>query len=69
MFHGKEMRKSKFQRLTAKVRNARGIGAVNSKPEVFYRQAVVNEFGEGIDADAEVAIHEFRVDDVVAGEI
>jgi hypothetical protein len=36
------------------------------EPETFPDQAVVNEFGEGIDADAEMAIHEFGVHAVVA---
>lgn len=38
----------------------------DSKAEVFNREAIVDQLGEGIDADAEVAVHEFGVDDVVA---
>jgi hypothetical protein len=33
---------------------------------MFDGETVIDEFGEGIDADAEMAVHEFRVDDVVA---
>jgi len=33
---------------------------------VFHREAIINELGERIDADAQMAIHEFCVDDVIA---
>jgi hypothetical protein len=33
---------------------------------MFHGQAVVDQLGEGIDADAQMAVHEFRVDDVAA---
>lgn len=38
----------------------------NLKAQVFYREPLGDQLGERIDADAEVAIHEFCVDDIVA---